>query len=369
MVTQIPHRDQVVLSLTVSELSAGHLPAQLLGSDGMPEHSVLIVDLDSVSEASPEEIVAAARTCQSFESAVRIGAAQGVMPAEQLSGSGSALIDALDIIVVGKGTALAELSCCVGVPSVPEAIAQLTSVVSAHPTAATFLVQVLRAGQHASLLEAVNIESFAFSALLRSSEYQFWLSDVRDSQLVPPEIVEHPVLVDRTGNELVITLNRPERRNAYGRQLRDALADALRVALIDSTIERVHLCGAGRAFSSGGELSEFGLTPDVGSAHFIRTRAGVGHLIAALGDRLTVEVHGACIGAGIEIAAFGARVVARGNTIFKLPEVGMGLIPGAGGTASISRRIGRHRTAWLALSADSISQDRALDWGLVDELT
>nr|WP_245190359.1 enoyl-CoA hydratase/isomerase family protein [Leucobacter exalbidus] len=278
------------------------------------------------------------------------------------------MVDALDVIIVPEASALAQLRSCVGARDVSDALAEITDAVIAHPTAAIFLTQVLRAGERVGLLEAVNIESFAFSTLLGSNEFQFWLSEVRDPKFVAPDHIANPVLIDRAVEELFIVLNRPERRNAYGRQLRDSLADALRVALIDDSVERVHLSGSGRAFSSGGEISEFGQTPDVGRAHFIRTRAGVGHLIAALGDRLTIEVHGACIGAGIEIAAFGAHVVARGSTVFKLPEVGMGLIPGAGGTASISRRIGRHRTAWLALSARTIAQDRAFEWGLVDEL-
>lgn len=366
--TQFPHNDQVVLTLTVSELGAGYLPLPLLNSNGVPEHLMVIVDLDSAIGLDAASIAVAAKACQSYESTVRIGVVRTDLSAATFLEACGGLIDVLDVIVVPDGTELVELRSCTGVSDVSNAIGELTDAVRAQPTAALFLVQVLRAGEHASLLEAVNIESFAFSSLLCSNEFQLWLRDERDPAMKPPVMVDQPVIVDRSGDELLITLNRPERRNSYGRQLRDALADALRVALLDVSIERVRLNGAGRIFSSGGELSEFGITPDVGRAHFIRTRAGVGHLIAALGDRLTVEVHGACIGAGIEIAAFGARVVARGDTVFRLPEIGMGLIPGAGGTASIARRIGRHRTAWFALTACAVSQDRALDWGLIDEL-
>jgi enoyl-CoA hydratase/carnithine racemase len=64
--------------------------------------------------------------------------------------------------------------------------------------------------------------------------------------------------------------------------------------------------------------------------------------------------------------AAAARVTARPGTTFRLPEVGMGLIPGAGGTATIPRRIGRHRAAWMALSGREIDLETALAWGLVD---
>ncbi|MDQ6696224.1 MAG: enoyl-CoA hydratase/isomerase family protein, partial [Actinomycetota bacterium] len=55
-------------------------------------------------------------------------------------------------------------------------------------------------------------------------------------------------------------------------------------------------------------------------------------------------------------------------TTFRLPELAMGLVPGAGGTVSLPRRIGRHRTAWLALTGASIDAPTALDWGLVDTI-
>jgi enoyl-CoA hydratase/carnithine racemase len=59
-------------------------------------------------------------------------------------------------------------------------------------------------------------------------------------------------------------------------------------------------------------------------------------------------------------------VIAAPDTFFRLPEVAMGLIPGAGGTVSIPRRIGRHRTNWLGISGAVIDAEVALDWGLID---
>ena len=91
-------------------------------------------------------------------------------------------------------------------------------------------------------------------------------------------------------------------------------------------------------------------------------------LIARLAGRIRSEIHGACIGAGIELPAFTDRVVAFEDSFIELPEVRLGLVPGAGGTVSISRRIGRQRTAWLGLSGRRIDARTALDWGLVDEV-
>jgi enoyl-CoA hydratase/carnithine racemase len=61
--------------------------------------------------------------------------------------------------------------------------------------------------------------------------------------------------------------------------------------------------------------------------------------------------------------------VARPDATFRLPEIAMGLVPGAGGTVSLPRRIGRERTAWLALSGQAIDAPTALDWGLVDTIS
>jgi enoyl-CoA hydratase/carnithine racemase len=166
---------------------------------------------------------------------------------------------------------------------------------------------------------------------------------------------------------LLITLNRPERRNAYGAQVRDGLVEALRLAIADDTITAIVLDGAGPSFSAGGDLDEFGTTPDLATAHLIRTRAGAGRLVAQLADRIEVQVHGSCVGAGIEVPAFAGRIVAAPGTVFRLPEVSMGLIPGAGGTVSVPRRIGRWRAFWLCATGATLDTDTALAWGLIDK--
>jgi enoyl-CoA hydratase/carnithine racemase len=156
--------------------------------------------------------------------------------------------------------------------------------------------------------------------------------------------------------------------------MRDALVEALTVGVADPTVTVV-LQGAGASFCSGGDLGEFGTTPDPATAHLIRLTRSPAMLAAHLSPRLVARVHGACIGAGAELAAAGAelaaagaRVVAQPATFFALPELALGLVPGAGGTVSLPRRIGRHRTAWLVLSGERIGVERARRWGLVDEL-
>ena len=78
--------------------------------------------------------------------------------------------------------------------------------------------------------------------------------------------------------------------------------------------------------------------------------------------------NGACVGAGIELPAFAARVVAAQDTVAELPELGMGLVPGAGGTVSVPRRIGRQRAAWWMLSGARLDAETGRAWGLFDEV-
>jgi enoyl-CoA hydratase/carnithine racemase len=150
--------------------------------------------------------------------------------------------------------------------------------------------------------------------------------------------------------------------------MRDQLVEALLLACADPTIEQVVLDGAGPSFCSGGDLAEFGTRPDPATAHLVRLSRSPARLLAELAPRLEVRLHGACIGAGIEMAAFAGRVVGRPDTAILLPEVALGLIPGAGGTVSLPRRIGRHRTAELALSTTPMDAATALRWRLIDAI-
>jgi enoyl-CoA hydratase/carnithine racemase len=175
-----------------------------------------------------------------------------------------------------------------------------------------------------------------------------------------------PLRIVRAGSVLEIALARPERRNALSVELRDALVEALDLAVADPSIESVAIAGDGPDFCAGGDLAEFGTAPDPATAHAVRSARSPAAAVVACRDRVDFRLHGACVGAGAELAAFGRRVIAGADTWFQLPELGFGLIPGAGGCVSLVRRIGRQRTAWLAVSGERIDAATALAWGLVD---
>ncbi|MFC9978573.1 enoyl-CoA hydratase/isomerase family protein [Gordonia sp. NPDC127522] len=242
------------------------------------------------------------------------------------------------------------------------------SAANACPTASLVAAQVVRAGEPLDRMSALDVESLAYSALQGGAEYGSWLAERRALGRPRPAAAPDAVLVERVEDTLHVTLNRPERRNAYGAGVRDALVQALGVAIVDDSVRRVVLDGAGPSFCAGGDLDEFGHMPDAASAHLIRTRGGAGRLVAALSARVEARLHGHCVGAGIEIPAFAGRVVARPDVRLRLPEVSMGLIPGAGGTVSVPRRIGRWRALHLFVTGAEIDATQALAWGLLDAI-
>lgn len=243
----------------------------------------------------------------------------------------------------------------------------LDAAVRATPIASAVLAQLLRFGDTRTIEAGLVAESLAYSALQAGPEFRAWLA-ARAVSPAPLSESEAPLRVRREGASLQLTLDRAAKRNAYSAALRDALVEALQLAASDETIAQVVVDGAGPAFCAGGDLDEFGAAPDPAIAHAIRTTRSAGRLLAALRARVEVHVQGACVGAGIELAAFAGRVVAREDAWFQLPELSMGLIPGAGGTLSLPRRIGRQRTAWLALSGARLDAATALRWRLVDAI-
>ncbi len=237
------------------------------------------------------------------------------------------------------------------------------------PIAATVLVQLLRITESLPLDSALTAESLAYATLQAGPEFHRWLVSNRASSPFVPSDHGPAVIMDRDGNTLKLELNRASNRNAMNVEMRDALCEALQLVLADDSIERVFLSGRGKCFSTGGDLSEFGSAPDPATAHIVRSMTLPGRLLDACAARVEVHVHGACIGSGIEFPAFAGRIVAAENAYFQLPELKYGLIPGAGGCVSIARRIGRQRTAWLALSGKRINAQMALEWGLVDAVS
>lgn len=306
---------------------------------------LLLVDLAGEARGASEAELAAARAAL-----VALPCPTLALHAGSASPAGAALAPAFDVAARDA----AEL-------------APVVAAVRRAPLASLALVQLLRRSAGLSSEEGLVSESLAYSTLQAGPEVARWLAGRAPTAQRPPD-PRPAVRLRREGDRLHVTLDRPERHNAFSTELRDALCEALELALADAGLREVLLDGAGPSFSSGGDLDEFGTHPDPATAHAVRSTRSPARLLAALAPRVTAVVHGACVGAGIELPAFARRVVARPGAWFQLPEVEMGLVPGAGGTVSIPRRIGRQRAAWLALSGERIGAEAALAFGLVDEI-
>jgi hypothetical protein len=254
------------------------------------------------------------------------------------------------------------------VDSIDSAIAELAAQVDYWPLAAAVCDDVLRSVDSAGpTLPGVVTESLAYSTLQSGPEFARWLAERGPARM--PDIAD-PVQAERDGNTLRIAFNRPQRHNAFSTDARTALLETLTVAQADPSVDEVVLTGNGPSFCSGGDLAEFAAFADPASAHLARTRHSPALVLDALAARLgpacRAEVHGQVLGSGLEMAAFCRRVEAAPNSVFGLPELRLGLIPGAGGTVSVTRRIGRWRTAYLVLSGVKVDVDMALAWGLAD---
>ena len=257
--------------------------------------------------------------------------------------------------VIGLGAAThplaASLDAVIEPPVTREA---LVAQVLSQPAAAAVIAELLRALPGMSVEQGLLAESLAYGVLQASEGHARWLAGVAPAEPAVPGQLD----VALADGVLTLVLNRPAAENAIDRPLRDALHEAFATAALDPSIATVRLLARGRSFSLGADLAEFGTTRDPAAAHAIRRCA----------DRLEAHVQGPCVGAGLEMAAFARRVTATSRAWFQLPELAMGVLPGAGGCVSVSRRIGRQRTALMILSGRRISADVALRWGLVDAL-
>jgi enoyl-CoA hydratase len=175
------------------------------------------------------------------------------------------------------------------------------------------------------------------------------------------------VELQREGGVARIFLNRPQKVNALDSALLDHLAAAIDEAGADAAVRVIVLAGRGKAFCGGADINELAAL-DATSARAFITRI---HRACAAARQAPVPIvarlHGAVIGAGLELAAAcDLRIAARG-TRFAMPEVRLG-IPSVVEAALLPRLVGSGRAAWLVLTGEPIDANRAYEWGLVEAL-
>lgn len=166
-----------------------------------------------------------------------------------------------------------------------------------------------------------------------------------------------------------LTLNRPAAYNAIDLDARDRLWTLLEVIAVDDEAGVVIFRGAGdRAFSSGADLTDFGTSPSYTEARRARRERDLWERIAFYEKPLIAAVHGYALGAGCELSLYCDFRIASEDARFGLPEVSLGYLPSAGGTQTAARLLGLGRGLDLVCSGQPIDAQRALEWGLVQQV-
>jgi 2-(1,2-epoxy-1,2-dihydrophenyl)acetyl-CoA isomerase len=174
------------------------------------------------------------------------------------------------------------------------------------------------------------------------------------------------VEVSREGAVQTITLNRPDKLNAFTRAVHEGLRDALRAAR-DPEVRAVVITGAGRGFCAGQDLGEFGELPDVGAGLRATYHPNV-LAVRALEKPVLAAVNGVCAGAGLSLACACDVRIASDAATFVPGFVGIGLVPDSGGTYFVHRLLGAPRAfEWMA-SNRRLTAAEAHAWGLVSEV-
>jgi len=175
-----------------------------------------------------------------------------------------------------------------------------------------------------------------------------------------------PVRLERRGAVALLTLSRPQVLNALDRATLEALSRHAETLRTEGTLRAVVLTGEGRAFAAGADIAEMRALDARGAEAFSR----LGHSALAALESLPVPVvaavNGFALGGGCELACACDWIYASTKARFGQPEVGLGLLPGFGGTSRLLRRVGVAWAKELALSGEPIDAATALRIGLVN---
>jgi 2-(1,2-epoxy-1,2-dihydrophenyl)acetyl-CoA isomerase len=183
------------------------------------------------------------------------------------------------------------------------------------------------------------------------------------------------VLLRRDGAAATVVLNRPDALNAWNRDLGAELLAALRQAAADDGVRAVRITGAGRAFSAGADLKDFGAdddrTPD-GHPDVQRALTERYHpiitLLREIEKPVLAAVNGPAAGIGASLALASDLILARESAYLLLAFVNIGLVPDGGSSLLVPTRVGFTRAAEMAMLGERIPAPQALAWGLVNRV-
>ncbi|MFH2011108.1 MAG: enoyl-CoA hydratase-related protein [Pseudomonadota bacterium] len=177
------------------------------------------------------------------------------------------------------------------------------------------------------------------------------------------------IIYEKIDGIAYVTLNRLEVLNAYNIQMRDDLYEVLNAIRYDSEVRVAVFKGAGeKAFCAGADLTEFLTAPSPVQARQVRWERDIWGLFLDVPQPLIVALHGYVLGSGMEIALFCDIRIASDDARFGLPEVGLGIIPAAGGTQTLPRLVGHGKALEMLLTNPWVSSGEAYSVGLVNKV-
>jgi enoyl-CoA hydratase len=176
----------------------------------------------------------------------------------------------------------------------------------------------------------------------------------------------------RDGAVLVFSFNRPEKYNAFTREMLAALAAAVQTYADDSALRVLLIRAEGKYFSAGMDVTALGMTPEgEGPADFRRRYRKVAwhdlwDAFEQLEKPIVVAHQGPCVGAGLEMSLSCDFRLASDAAAYSLPELNMGMIPGSGGTSRLVRTVGGALARWMIMAGQRVDAAQALSAGLVN---
>ncbi len=177
---------------------------------------------------------------------------------------------------------------------------------------------------------------------------------------------KQPVRSERRGKVGIVTIDRPERRNALNLQVKAGIVAAVQAFEADDAVAVLVVTGAGGAFVAGTDIAEMAaMTP---GDHVRQDTDRVFHVVRGSAKPVIAAVEGYALGGGCELALACDIVVAADDAQFGQPEIRVGIMPGAGGTQRLLRAAGRYKTLLWSLTGDAIPAREAHAANLVSEL-
>ena len=173
--------------------------------------------------------------------------------------------------------------------------------------------------------------------------------------------ITRSVDLDRRGRVAVLTVNNPP-VNALSQHVRQGLHEGVKQAIADASVQAIVITCAGRTFIAGADITEFGKPPAAPGLHEVLDA------IERSPKPVVAAVHGTALGGGLEVTLACHYRVGVKDARFGLPEVKLGLLPGAGGTQRLPRVVGVEKALGMMVSGDPIRADEALKTGLIDEI-